>query len=179
MVDIIHEKGDITVIGMLGLRTLFHVLAKGGEADLIMKLMLREDVCSYGAILANGATSLRERLNEPNQPSCSHNHHMYGHVSAFLIKNLAGVDYNPSALNLKSCDIAPVFPTEVADASAYFDSPFGKITSEWKRDGEKILLSISVPEDFDGEIRLPKGYLLNGKADTTPVKSGVYTITRE
>ena len=178
LVDIIHEKEDIPVIGMLGLRTLFHVLAKGGEADLIMTLMLREDACTYGSMLKEGATSLWERLNEPNQVSCSHNHHCHSHISSFLIKNLAGLDYNPSALNLKSCDIAPVFPSEVADASAYFDSPFGKITSEWKRDEEKITLSISVPEDFVGEIRLPKGYALDNGETSAAVKSDKYTVVK-
>jgi len=176
LVDIIHREEDIPVIGMLGLRTLFHTLAKGGEADLIMKLMLREDACTYGSMLAAGATSLWERLNEPKQTSTSHNHHCHSHISSFFIKNLAGIDYNPTALDLNSCDITPVFPTEVNDAEAFFDSPCGKITSGWKRVGDKIELEVTLPDICHGKIRLPRGYTFEDGTSEKPAKTGTYII---
>ena len=92
---------------------------------------------------------------------------MYGHVSSFLIKNLAGLDYNPTALDLNSCNITPTFPTDVNDASAFFDSPVGRIESSWRRDANSIILSVTIPEEIKGEIILPKGYTFeNGKASS-------------
>jgi alpha-L-rhamnosidase len=179
LVDIIHRDGDKPVIGMLGLRTLFHVLAQGGEADLILTLMLREDCCTYGSMIAAGATSLWERLNEPNQCSTSHNHHCYSHISAFFIKDLAGIHYNPDTLDHTRCDIRPIFPTEVNDAEGYFDSPSGRIFSAWKRENDGITLTVEIPDGISGKLLLPKGWRLDGAKTEAALSTSVYKIVRE
>lgn len=73
----------------------------------------------------------------------------------------------------------PIFPTEVNDASAFFDSPVGRIKSSWERKGDGITFAVTLPEEVKGEIILPKGYAFENGNVILPAASGEYKIIKQ
>lgn len=179
LLKIIHDGGDFMDVGMIGARYLFHVLAKGGDADLALKMITRPEWPSYGDWIARGATALWEDFFRPEGKQNSKNHHFFGDISAWFIRYIAGLKPNPSTCNADEVEISPCFVTALEHAEAHFDAPKGRMEVCWKRESDKIVLSVVLPEGVFGVIRLPEGYCFaDGEADCLAV-SGDYVVTKK
>lgn len=126
--------------GVLGGRVLFHVLAEHDEIDTAMKILKAPTHPSYVQWIDAGDTALCEGFYEYEGLS-SHNHHFWGNISAFFMEQICGIKARGEKI-----DIEPHFPQNINCAKATFDSVFGRISVEWKRDGEKILFDLNCPE---------------------------------
>ena len=175
--DFIKESNNRMDLGVLGGRVIFHVLSEFGETDLALDMITAPGFPSYAYLIECGATSLWEFFNLDLR-GCSKNHHFWGDISAWFIKWLAGLRYNPSKNNLREVDICPLFPQRLNDASAYFESNYGRIETDWERVENGIRISVKIPSDFTGEIRLPAGYLFDDGSSEKSVKSGSYNIVK-
>ena len=175
LLQLIDEQKDFMDVGVLGGKVLFHVLTKFGYTDLALKIMVRPEFPSYGNWVAQGATSLWEDFMED---PASMNHHFWGDISAWFIKRLAGIDYNPAANDLCHVDITPHFPEEMNDAKAWFDSNLGRIEASWVREGSRIRLSLTIPEGMHGQIRPASGWQLEGGKETFPAVTGKYILVK-
>ena len=173
LLELIREQDDFMDVGVLGGKVLFHVLTHFGCTELALKLMLRPEFPSYGNWVAQGATSLWEDFMED---PASMNHHFWGDISAWFIKHLAGICYNPAGNDWQRVDICPQFPAELEDAKGWFDSNYGKITASWQREGEKIRLSLQIPEGFRGTVKLPAGWTLENGSSQAPAVTGTYLL---
>ncbi|MEN6453536.1 MAG: alpha-L-rhamnosidase C-terminal domain-containing protein, partial [Prolixibacteraceae bacterium] len=60
----------------------------------------------------------------------------------------------------KNIILRPSFFRELDDASASHQSPYGKIVSQWKREGKKLFYTIVIPANSTADLYLPEGYLL-------------------
>lgn len=179
LLKIIHDGGDFMDVGMIGARYLFHVLAKGGDADLALKMITRPEWPSYGDWIVRGATALWEDFYRPEGKQNSKNHHFFGDISAWFIRYIAGLKPNPNTCNIDEVEISPCFVAALEHAKAYFDAPKGRMEVCWKRESDKIVLSVSLPEGVYGAIRLPEGYCFaDGKTDCLAV-NGDYIITKK
>ncbi|HIV02876.1 MAG TPA: family 78 glycoside hydrolase catalytic domain [Candidatus Aphodoplasma excrementigallinarum] len=179
LVKIIHDGGDFMDVGMIGARYVFHVLAKGGDADLALKMITRPEWPSYGDWVARGAMALWEDFFRPEGKQNSKNHHFFGDISAWFIRYIAGLKPNPNTCNTDEVEISPCFVAALEHAEAYFDAPKGRMEVCWKRESDKIVLSVSLPGEAFGVIRLPEGYCFaDGKTDCLAV-SGDYIITKK
>lgn len=170
LVEIIHRDGDTINCGMFGKRYLFYVLSDMGEAELAYKLIVSKDRTGYGYWVENGATSLWERfkLVDDITGDNSKNHHFYGHISAWFIQELAGLKPNPNVNNISHFEISPNFISDLSGARAEYDSAFGNVKVEWKRENENLILSVIAPEGTTGEIKLKDGYVFS---DGSKIKS--------
>jgi alpha-L-rhamnosidase len=176
LLDMVHEADDHIDVGVLGGRVIFHVLSEFGYADLAFKMITREDYPSFGNWVKRGATTMWENFHPTSVLSM--NHHFWGDISAWFIKAIAGIVPNPSENNVRELKIAPNFIEALTHASAYHVSPFGKICSAWKRDGENVILELKIPEEMHAVTTLPLGYSFeNGKSEA-PVTSGAYKIIK-
>lgn len=176
LLDMIHAADDHIDVGVLGGRVLFHVLSQFGYSDLAFKMIARPDYPSYGNWLERGATTLWENF-DPESVS-SMNHHFWGDISGWFIKNLAGLQFNPQGNDIHRLDIRPSFVAALDHAEAYYDAPTGMIRSAWKRDGDAILLSLQIPEGMQATAVLPAGFAFADGASTQAVCSGEYKICR-
>ncbi len=178
LLEFINEQDDHMDVGVLGGRVIFHVLSAFGYSDLALKMIIRPDFPSYGNLIERGATSLWEQFLPYDGVNYSMNHHFWGDISSWFIKSLAGINYNPSRRDLKSVDIRPNFVAALNDASAYFDSNFGKIESSWKRTDDGVELKVTVPQGFSGSIILPDGYCFSDGSNSRCAQSGTYNIKK-
>lgn len=178
LLDFIHAKNDHFDVGVLGGRVIFHVLAQFGHSDLAYKMITTPEYPSYGNWLVQGATSLWEQFDSDLSRVSSMNHHFWGDISSWFIQYLAGIRLNPTRKNVNSVNIAPCFVSELTHAEGFHIAPAGKITSTWVRDGEKIQLTVDIPETMNGRIILEPGYAFNDGHCTKNLASGTYTIVK-
>ena len=157
LLDFIAEKDGHCDCGYLGNRVIFHVLAQGGETELALNMITRPDFPSYAyPVLKFGSTSLWE--NYCLEENASLNHHFFGDISNFFIKHIAGLQINPLRRNPNEFAVKPFFAKNFDHAEAYYTLPAGRVEVKWKKDGDDVILSITMPENAVGKVVLPQGY---------------------
>lgn len=138
LLDFIHENDDFLDFGILGARIMFHLLSDFGEYDLALKIITRKEWPSYGHFIVQGLTALPESFF-PDYDECdSLNHHFFGDIANFFISKIAGIRYNSDGMSPKTVIIKPCFASSLSFASASLETPFGKVSVNWQRDGKGI-----------------------------------------
>ncbi len=85
---------------------------------------------------------------------------MFGEIGAWLYKGMGGINPDQEAPGFKNIILRPSFFRELEHASASHQSPYGKIVSEWKREGKKLFYTIVIPANSTADLYLPDGCLL-------------------
>lgn len=181
LLELVHLAGDFMDVGILGARTIFHVLAEHGEGDLAYKMITRPESPSYGNQVLRGRTALPENFNNKSGPIYSLNHHFFGDVSAWFMKRVAGIIVNPNLSDPAEINISPVFITALAFAEASLETIKGCINVNWSRNLDIIELNIEIPNGVYGKIVLPDGFSFSSvdkKQTILPLESGVYTVLK-
>ncbi len=164
LVRLIHKEDDHIDTGIIGGRVIFHVLAQHGYADLAYHMITRTDFPSYGNWVSRGATTLWESFDREGGTVASLNHHMWGDISAWFIKRLAGIQINPSGMNVSEVIISPVFPTGLDYACGWHDTPKGRVQVSWERLPQGVRMDIEVPDGMTGVLMTGgQEIVVNGK----------------
>ncbi len=181
LVEIVHRDGDIMSCGMIGCRYILHALVNAGEIDLAYKITTRTDVRScYGYWIANGATSLWEDFKDVNGPVSSRNHHFFGDVSSFLIRDIAGLKPNHSNKGIDTFEISPHFPADLNFAEAEYKSHLGVVSVRWERIDGKLLITVNNPDSAVTTLKLCDGYVtdLGSRELKLPFGKSVVTVVK-
>jgi hypothetical protein len=101
--------------------------------------------------LAKGATSLTEAWDA--NPGSSQNHFMLGQIQEWFYHDLAGIRSDGDGF--KQIIIAPQPVGDVTWTKTSYHSIRGKIISDWKRDGGKFTLKISIPPNTTATVFVP------------------------
>ena len=81
------------------------------------------------------------------------------HPSGAPFMNDAALECKGDVLSvLVPQDIAPKFLEKLEHAEGYYDTVCGKLSVSWKRDGDAVILNVTVPEGIYGTIKLPFGW---------------------
>jgi alpha-L-rhamnosidase len=138
-------------VGIHGAKFVMNALTDVGRPDIGYQLATQRAYPSWGHWMDQGATTLWEHWRGYS----SHNHIMFGDISAWFFKTLAGIQVDPKHPGLKRVIIAPA-PVDGLDwVRAEHESMFGTIRSAWEQDGERFRLEISVPPNSVAKVRLP------------------------
>lgn len=190
LLELIHQADDHFDCGMIGVRTMFRVLAKHGDGELAYKMITRTDAPSYGMWVKYGLASMAESFRDSlDGYTTSLNHHFMADISGFFIAHIAGLQINPYKDNPSFVRIAPTFVKALSHAEAYYDTVSGKVSVKWERDGEFIKLHVDKAEGVEGDVVLPKNYVFASKSGVDHVimkgrsvyalESGTYVIERK
>ena len=147
--------------GEIGFPYLLRALAKGGRSDVIFAMINQTDKPGYGFQLNYGATSLPEDWDY--QPGNSQNHFMLGHINEWFYHDLAGIQCDPAAVGFKKIIIKPWVPAlsgveRVGDLTwvkAHYDSLYGQIVSNWKREGDILTMDVTIPVNTTATVYVP------------------------
>jgi alpha-L-rhamnosidase len=162
--ELIARENNHLDVGILGARVICHLLSSFGESDLAYEMITRPDFPSYGYWLKKGAASLFEDFRDLGEKTVANikgseiaslNHHMFGDISGWFIKSIAGINLNPYGNNINEVKIRPNFIKKLKYAEAFHIAPAGEIRVKWERTGEKITLTLKSPETLTGKITLP------------------------
>ena len=67
-----------------------------------------------------------------------------GNIAAWNMESLAGIRPNPNAPGFKNAIIQPTLAGDLQWVTAHHDSPYGRIVSNSKREGEKLTMDVTV-----------------------------------
>lgn len=137
--------------GILGSKYILNALTAGGRSDVAYQMASQKDLPSWGWWIGQGATTLWEEWNGTE----SRNHIMFGDISAWFFKALAGINPDPESPGFKHFIIHPQPVGDLTFARASYDSVHGKIESEWKRDGGKFHLRVVIPANTSATVYVP------------------------
>ena len=132
--------------GIFGTDIVTRVLFEHGDGDVAAGLMMSEKTHSFGGMRALGATSLWEFWPQ-SLGERSHNHPMFGAVTAYLFDFILGIRQDADSLGYEKLVIAPFVPKGLAHADGYRMLPCGKVKVEWQQQGEMVEFMIEVPKE--------------------------------
>jgi alpha-L-rhamnosidase len=170
LVDAVKAAKDHLDVGIFGAKYLFSVLSENGHHDLACEIVSNKSYPGYGWWADQGFTTLPESWSCDN----SLNHIMFGDISAWFYRHLAGIQPLEESPGFRKFLIRPRPWQGLDHAGAEHQSPRGRIASSWKRAGEKIEYRIEVPEGTEARVVLDGR---DGRFETT-VGPGKHTFLK-
>jgi alpha-L-rhamnosidase len=151
--DIAAHDGHLTT-GIFGTKYLLHALADAGRADLAYGIVNQRTFPGWGHMLERGATTLWEHW-EFSDNTFSHNHPMFGSVSEWFYKVLAGIQPAPEAVGFDKILIKPQPVGDLTWVKASYNSVRGKVVSQWKKTGAEFKLQVTIPVGATATVFVP------------------------
>lgn len=188
-------KGHVSA-GVLGIQHLMRGLTEHGNLELAYKIATNETYPSWGYMIKNGATTIWELWNgDTADPAMNSRNHvmLLGDLLIWFYEDLAGIKNDPSSVGFKKILMEPVFPEKLNHVNAYYDSPYGRIESSWKRNGDELSWNITIPANTTATVKLPSRFKVKFATDqlgvhsvnevddmlTVELGSGKYTLQSE
>jgi hypothetical protein len=150
--DIRSRNNSITA-GDIGFRYLLQTLQKFGRSDVIYDMNSRSDVPGYGYQIAKGATALTESWQA--LPIVSNNHLMLGHLMEWFHSGLGGIKQAEGSVGYKQIEIDPQLVGDITFTNVDYESPYGTVSSHWKKSNDAFQLHVSVPVNTTAIVHLP------------------------
>ena len=145
-------KNNYTVgVGCLGSKFLLRALAENGHIDVAYKVLTKTTAPGWGFLAASNRTTLSEALDGGG----SDNHAFLGDVAAWMIQYLAGIRSDPTHPGFQRFIIKPEPAGDLTWVKAHHDSPYGRIESDWKMEGDRFSLDVTIPPNSAAEVFLP------------------------
>ncbi len=162
LVKLIEDEGNHLNTGFLGTPYLCEALSRNGRLDAAYRLLLQEDYPSWLYQVKQGATTIWEHWDglKPDgslwSPDMnSFNHYAYGSVGSWLYSAVAGISADEKAPGYKNIIFRPQPGGGITSASAALSTVYGKVSINWKLEGDTMQLSLEVPVNSTGELYLP------------------------
>jgi alpha-L-rhamnosidase len=154
LVNDIEARDNHLTTGIFGTKYMLNALTDAGRADVAYRLVNQRTFPGWGHMLENGATTLWEHW-EFSDNTYSHNHPMFGSVSEWFYKALAGIQAAPDAVGFDKIIIRPRPVGELKWVKASYDSVRGKIVSQWEQGKEGFRLSVRIPVGATAMVYVP------------------------
>ena len=129
--------------GILGAKWVPRVLADYGYADDAWRLFVQPEEPGWANWLRFGDGTLREMWDS----RASHNHIMFGDLSAWAYEHLGGIKVVEPGF--RKIAIRPQFPKGLESFTVRHRTRFGEIRVSWKRVNGKPVVERSVPEGIE------------------------------
>lgn len=139
--------------GIFGTRILLDELSRNGQSDVAFRLADKKDFPSWGWMLENQATTLWEHWAGGDN-TFSHNHPMFGSVSAWFFRWLGGIQVADDAVGFDRILIRPQPVQGLTWVKSSHRSIRGMIVSNWSRSGDEVSYEIVIPPDTSAVIEL-------------------------
>ena len=145
LVEAVRAKGHKAFFGILGAKWVPRVLAEYGYANDAFRLFVQPEEPGWANWLKFGEGTLRENWDEFG----SHNHIMFGDLSAWAYEYAAGIV--PLEPGFRKVAFRPNVIDGVDSFYVTHMTPFGEISAGWKNVGGKSVYTWKVPEGVEVE----------------------------
>ncbi|MFN3650627.1 MAG: family 78 glycoside hydrolase catalytic domain [Armatimonadota bacterium] len=152
--DVMTVRGGHLSTGIFGTKYLLLSLSDLGRADVAYTIAGQRTFPGWGHMLENGATTLWEHW-ELSDNTFSHNHPMFGTVSEWFFKAVAGIQPHPDAVGFDRVVIRPQPGGGLTWARGEYRSVRGLVSSRWKREGDRVSLEVEVPVNASALVYVP------------------------
>ncbi|HMK16760.1 MAG TPA: family 78 glycoside hydrolase catalytic domain [Chitinophagaceae bacterium] len=162
LVENIKSYSNHLTTGFLGTPYLCHVLNRFGKTDVAYTLLMQETYPSWLYPVKMGATTIWERWGGIHPDSTfepasmnSFNHYAYGAIGDWMYRVVAGLDTYDDAPGYKHIKIQPHIGGGLTNASASLQTYYGKASSGWKIEGNKIIMDVEIPANTTATVFVP------------------------
>lgn len=157
------EKLDSLVIandyhlntGFLSTPDLCYTLAEYGYTDTAYNVLLQKTMPGWLYQVERGATTIWEAWNGIDgngKPSESLNHYSKGAIAGWLMEGVCGIRVRGDGII-----IVPKPDRRLRYAKASYDSPYGRITSGFRYEEDKLILEVELPANVSARLIMPDG----------------------
>jgi alpha-L-rhamnosidase len=162
LIEEIRRRGGHLSTGFVGSRDLLPVLTREGRNDVAYLLLTKETYPSWGYTIRQGATTIWERwdgirptggFQDPGMNSF--NHYAFGCVGEWLFSTVAGIDTDPDNPGFRHILIRPRPGGGITWARARYRSIRGPVATDWKQEGRRFTLNVSIPANTTATIYVP------------------------
>ena len=153
--DISVNRGNHFYGGIFTGHALWELMPQSGNSGLAYQVAINKTYPGYGFMLENGATTVWERWENLD----SHIHHFMGFVDNYLIRHVAGINFNEDHPGFEEIDVEPEFVDGICHAEATYHSVHGLITVSWERSGSEnnhFNIKVKVPVNCKANVILPE-----------------------
>ena len=140
-------------VGILGAKYVLNTLADNGRADVAYRMLQTRTMPSYGYWIDKGATTMWERWSDEGNNDDSRDHVMFGDVSAWFYKYLAGIQI--ASPGFQTFKLEPHVVGDLTAARATHDTVYGTITSDWKIENGQFRWQVTVPPNTAATATMP------------------------
>ncbi|MFD0710395.1 glycoside hydrolase family 78 protein [Paenibacillus sp. GCM10027626] len=156
------KTAGMATTGFHGTKFMMNMLANYGYTELAYELLLREQYPSWLYSVHQGATTIWERwdgwthergFQRPGMNSFSH--FAFGSVGEWMYRHIGGIDLDPSGPGYKKIRIDPKLGGGLTSASCCYDSLYGAIEVEWRRQGNTFDMKLTIPANTTAEVAIP------------------------
>jgi alpha-L-rhamnosidase len=155
------NKGHLDT-GMLGTKFLLRLLSDAGRDDLVLRIYQKKEYPGWGYMVEQGATTLWEQWNG----YWSQIHSCFASADTWLYQGLGGIRPDPAAPGFKKIIIKPAVAGDppppgssgaasVTWVKCHHDSPCGRIVSNWRRAGAKLMMEVTIPANTTATVYVP------------------------
>jgi alpha-L-rhamnosidase len=124
----------------------------GERMDLIYELLRDKHHPSYGYFLEQGKTVWPERWSAIGN---SQIHTCYTGIGGYFVKGFGGIRPNPESLGMQHMIIKPAPVGDLTFANTEYESMYGNVVVNWKKEGEGATFHIEVPVNTTAKVYLP------------------------
>ena len=176
--------------GIFGTKYILESVSKHISPQLVFDIVNSTEYPGWGHMIHSGATSIWETWKESDNVY-SNSHPMFGVVTEWYYRWLGGIRPHPDFPGFKEFFLNPYIPNELNYVRTRYESPYGKIISNWVKSDNSIIYDFEIPNETVAHVSLPikinqsisvtkSGY---SKVETHDFKdgefklsSGIYTV---
>jgi alpha-L-rhamnosidase len=187
LVEDVRRQGHLTT-GFLGTPWLLFALSEHGYIDDAYRLLNRQEFPSWLYPVSKGATTIWERWDGVKPDGSfqtaemnSFNHYAYGAVGEWMYRVIAGINIDSNAPGYKHVMIEPRPGGGLTSAQASHDSPYGKVSSSWRIDADRMQLAVEIPPNTTASVRLPsaRAETLRESSQPIAVSNGITAVRQD
>ncbi len=147
---LVRRKGHLD-FGISGVYYMGEYLRRIGRDDLMYTMLNQKDYPGYGYMLEHGATAWWEQW-DGFWAQCINCYCGIGH---WFIQSLAGIRIDEHGAGYKKIVIKPSIVGDLTWVKGSYDSIHGRITSNWRREGDKLSMDITIPANTTATVYVP------------------------
>ena len=185
LADNIRLKSDGHVgTGLVGSQWLMRTLTENGLGGVALEIATQPTYPGWGYMVSKGATTIWELWNgDTADPAMNSGNHVMqmGDLGVWMYEDLAGIRSDPEQPGFKHILLHPHPVDGLSFVRASHRSLYGKIGSEWHRDGNRLTLAVTISPNTTATVWVPgtpsgspppDGKLLRKEADFSVYEIG-------
>jgi alpha-L-rhamnosidase len=139
--------------GIFGTKYVLETLSERAPEE-VFTIVNSTSYPGWGHMIDRGATTIWETWKE-SENTYSNCHPMFGTVTEWYYRWLAGIRPIPEYPGFKEFTLAPSTPDGLEFVNCAYQSPYGKIVSNWKREGNAYRYEVEIPPGSIANVCLP------------------------
>ena len=143
------------ITGIFGTKYILETLSEYVSPNEVFEIVNSIAYPGWGHMIDKGATTIWETWKESDN-TYSNCHPMFGTVTEWYYRWLAGIKPDPQNPGFKEFYLAPTIPEDLASINCSYTSPFGEIVSNWMQEQNgRYRYEMTVPEGSMAKVTLP------------------------